>query len=337
MKVHIFVFSEKGACIALRVQEHFVGSEIHSIEKFAVPHGFTAHKSICADVKSLFEEAELLVFVGACGIAVRSIAPYVKSKTTDPAVLVLDDAGKFVIPILSGHIGGANRMAVSLAQKLKAIPVITTATDSSGRFSVDAWAVQNGFAISSMKIAKEISAAILEDVVPVMSEKPLPAVLPAGLVAADEGMLGVYIGIRRLSPYRQTLRLVPRCVTLGVGCRKDISEAVIRDAVSAALEAAGIDILSVKGISSIDVKRGETGLLHFCESLKISPCFYSAAALASVQGNFEESAFVKQTVGVGNVCERAAMAEGGTLIFPKFIWNGVTVAASESDWRVCFE
>lgn len=337
MRVHIFVFSEKGARLALRIREYLDGSEIHSTEKLARPHGFTAHGSVLMDMQFLFKEAELLIFIGACGIAVRSIAPYVKSKTTDPAVLVLDDGGTFVIPILSGHIGGANRMARMLAGYLGAVPVITTATDVSGRFSVDAWAAEHAFVLSSMNTAKRISAAILDADVPVMAEKPLLDPLPAGLTRADCGALGIYIGIRQKSPYGETLRLIPRSVTLGIGCRRGVSEAVIRDTVASALDRAGLDLRAVGRVCSIDVKQNEEGLLAFCRSLGISPEFYSAAALAAVSGEFGESEFVKKTVGVGNVCERAAMAGGGTLIVPKYAAGGVTVAASESDWRISFE
>lgn len=337
MRTHIFVFSEKGARLALRVREYFKDSAVHSIERLAAPYGFAAHRSVPADMEPLFKEAELLVFIGACGIAVRSIAPYVKSKAADPAVLVIDDAGTFVILILSGHIGGANRMARGLAGYLGAVPVITTATDIAGRFSVDAWAAEHAFVISSMDAAKRVSAAILETDVPVTAEKPLSDSLPVGLAKADGGTLGIYIGIRCRSPYDETLRLVPRAVTLGIGCRRGVSEAAIRETAASALDSAGLDFLSVGHICSIDAKRDEAGLLSFCESLGIAPEFYSAAELAAVKGEFEESEFVRTTVGVGNVCERAAMIRGGTLIVPKYAAGGVTAAASEADWRISFE
>lgn len=337
MRVHLFAFSERGAALALRISGYYERGEIHSTEKLALSHGFTAHKSVCAEVGPLFREADLLIFIGACGIAVRSIAPYVKNKTTDPAVLVADDAGQFVIPILSGHIGGANRMARELAARLGAIPVVTTATDVAGRFSVDTWASERGFAISSMNTAKNIAAAILAGEIPVVSEKPLPPQLPAGLAAGGTGALGIYIGIRTCSPFSETLRLIPRCVTLGIGCRRDTPVPAIRDTVTAALEGAGIDRRAVCGVCSIDVKREEAGLLAFCRELKVTPVFYSASELAAVAGEFSDSEFVRKTVGVGNVCERAAVAGGGALILSKYAENGVTVAASVSDWGISFE
>lgn len=83
---------------------------------------------------------EGVIFVGACGIAVRSIAPYIAGKKTDPAVLVIDECGKFVIALLSGHLGGANELALRCAGYLKAEPVVTTATDLHSRFAVDVFA-----------------------------------------------------------------------------------------------------------------------------------------------------------------------------------------------------
>ena len=163
MKTVLICFSDAGAVLAQRIAEllHFEPSDIHSITKFAEKYGFTSHKSVCADMGELFSANDALIFIGACGIAVRDIAPHLKNKTVDPAVLVLDDHGKFVIPILSGHIGGANALANHLAAQLGAISVITTATDGSGKFSCDTWAVTHNCAISSLKTAKDVSAAIL--------------------------------------------------------------------------------------------------------------------------------------------------------------------------------
>ena len=87
-----------------------------------------------------FAQSDAIVFVGAVGIAVRAIAPHCRSKATDPAVVVLDECGRFAIPLLSGHLGGANDLARRLAKACGAVPVITTATDANGVFAVDEWA-----------------------------------------------------------------------------------------------------------------------------------------------------------------------------------------------------
>ena len=134
-----------------------------------------------------FVQDDGIIFVGACGIAVRSIAPFVASKKSDPAVLVIDECGQFVISLLSGHLGGANALALEAASILKAQPVVTTATDLHNRFAVDVFAKKNGCEIINMKTAKEVSAALLAgEQVGFYSEFPWKGVLPEGLVLCDQ-------------------------------------------------------------------------------------------------------------------------------------------------------
>ena len=134
-----------------------------------------------------FSDSDALIFIGATGIAVRSIAPYVASKKSDPAVLVVDECGKFVISLLSGHLGGANELALKTAEILEAIPVVTTATDLHHRFAVDVFAKKNNCNIFNMKAAKEVSAALLAGKkVGFYSEFPVEGELPEGLVRCDE-------------------------------------------------------------------------------------------------------------------------------------------------------
>ena len=255
---------------------------------------------------------------------------------SDPAVIGIDVRGRDVIPILSGHIGGANSAARGIAGLLGAQAVVTTATDGAGKFSCDAWAVTHGCAISSMKTAKDVSAEILTRDIPVSSEYELPDDLPSGLVRGEEGGLGIYIGIHCNEPYASTLRLIPRVVTLGIGCRKGISRDDIMKAVRTVLDSEGIDLRAVGTVASIDVKKEEKGLLETAEVLGARTVFYTADELNAVPGEFDESEFVRKTVGTGNVCERAAALAGGELKVRKTAMNGVTVAVSESDWRIEF-
>lgn len=338
MKTCLFCFSDSGANLALSLCEklNLPPKQVHTVPKFAAAYGFTAHESVCREMGELFAGHDALIFIGACGIAVRDIAPHLKSKITDPAVLVMDDRGKFVIPILSGHIGGANALARRIAEMIGATAVITTATDGAGKFSCDAWATTHGCAISSMGLAKKISAEILVRDLPISSEFDLPETLPQGLISAGSGDLGIYVGVRVAEPYRETLRLIPRIVTLGVGCRRGTSEEVIRQTVKGILEQSGIDLRAVCRIASIDLKRNETGLLAFAASIGANTAFFSADELNAVPGIFEESEFVRKTVGTGNVCERAAVLAGGKKILKKTAENGVTVAAAIADWGVMF-
>jgi len=338
MRYSIFCFSDAGAALAIRLCEvlRLDRRDVHSTPKYAGKYGFSEHAAVSSAVGDLFNESDALIFIGAAGIAVRSIAPHVVSKVSDPAVIVLDDRGRFVISLLSGHIGGANGLARNIAGLIGAEPVITTATDGAGKFSCDAWAVTHDCAISSMAAAKDISAAILTRDVPVSSEYSLPDELPPGLTAASEGDLGIYIGIFKREPYSSTLRLIPRTVILGVGCRKDIPAENVMGAVRSVLDEACIDIRAVGRIASIVNKREEKGLLETAEELGAETVFYTADELNAVPGDFEESEFVKKTVGTGNVCERAAVLAGGELLIKKTAVNGVTVAVSVQERRIEF-
>lgn len=324
MKISLFCFSDTGAELAGRL------CRLLGLEKDCI------HTRIGGGMETLFKESKALIFIGACGIAVRAVAPYLESKMTDPAVVVIDDHGRYVIPILSGHIGGANELAEKLASLIGAVPVITTATDVKGRFSCDSWAVRNDCAISSMEMAKKVSAAILKKDIPVASDYELPSSLPDGLFKGEGGDIGVYIGIHVRSPFKDTLRLIPRTLTVGIGCRRGTGKENLLSAIKTVFEENGLDIRAVGKIASIDVKKGEEGLLSCAVLLDAVPLFYSADKLNALDGDFDESAFVKNTVGTGNVCERSAVADGGKLIVRKRVLDGVTVAVAEKERRIEF-
>ena len=281
-----------------------------------------------------------IVFIGAAGIAVRAVAPYLAGKSLDPAVLVVDEGGRFVIPLLSGHLGGANALAERIAALLGAVPIITTATDGRGAFAVDTWAKEKGLAVYDPENIKWISAALLRgETVGLASAFPVEGRLPRGVSLSGPAQCGFAIGFDLAAkPFPHTLHLVPRIVHLGVGCRRGVDRARIEAVCAEALRAAGAPLLAVAGVHSVDRKRDEAGLLHFCDGLGLPFTVYTAAQLSAVSGTFSTSAFVKETVGADNVCERAAVkgAGGGALICRKTARDGVTTAVAVSDWRVSF-
>ena len=277
-----------------------------------------------------------MVFVGSCGIAVRKIAPYVHDKRTDPAVLCVDELGTFVIPLLSGHIGGANALARKLAESLHATPVITTATDINRKFSVDTWATEHGCAISSMKLAKAVSAAILEGDIPLKSDFPIVGNLPNGVIPGENGNLGIYLTITDKEPFENTLRLTPKLLHLGIGCRRGTEKEAIANAVEQVFRENGLDFRAVKCAASIDLKQDEEGLLSFCKEQNVPIQFYTAQELESVPGEFTPSPFVQKVTGVDNVCERSALVGADNLIVKKTACHGVTVAVAMENWEVHF-
>ena len=340
MKLAIFAYSRRGCGTALRVREGLCrpGDQCRCFApaKYA-GEGFEAVQSPCAQFTGpLFAWADALVFVGAAGIAVRSVAPYVRDKRTDPAVLSVDELGKFVIPLLSGHIGGANALAEELARALNAVPVVTTATDINGKFSVDAWAAEQGLFLDGMAAAKAVSAAIREGPVPLCGDFPIEGGLPQGTAAGDNGQVGICISWEKKEPFARTLLLTPPVLHLGLGCRRGTPAEAVQAAVDGVLEARNIHPRAVKCAASIDLKRDEAGLLEFCARRGWPVSFYSAGELAALEGAFTPSERVLRVTGVDNVCERAAMMGARRLVVPKTACGGVTVALAEEDWTAKF-
>lgn len=298
-----------------------------------------------------FGQDDAIIFVGACGIAVRSIAPQIFSKKSDPAVLVVDECGQFVISLLSGHLGGANALTLDAAQILNAQPVVTTATDLHKRFAVDVFAKKNDCEILFMKAAKEVSAALLAGrTVGFYSEFPFEGNLPEGLtecgtdgiplVGGTAPETGVAVTIHSSClPFAFTTQIVPPVVTLGMGCRKNKEADGIRKEAENCLSEAEICRQAVRNLTSITLKKEEPGLNALAEEWKIPFVTYTEKELKEVQGEFTSSAFVRTITGVENVCERSAVlgSGNGRLIRKKTGREGVTTALALRKWEVHFE
>lgn len=306
----------------------------HEISFCAVPEG-----GLLSWAGEWFSEADGLVFIGACGIAVRAVAPFIKDKTTDPAVLVVDEKANYVIPILSGHVGGGNDLAALAARALGAEPVVTTATDINRKFSVDSFARKKGLILDDMDTAKKISADILAgEPVGLFCDFAPGGPVPQGLLSNTMCRHNIWITIGKKESgvlrAQRMLRLIPRCTAVGIGCRRGTRKDKILEVLNEAMEKNRTDIRSICVISSIDIKKEETGLRSLCEEMKVPFLTYSGEELEKMPGTYTDSDFVRQTTGVGNVCERAAMAacmevsRSSRLLFRKYARDGVTIAAA---------
>lgn len=298
--------------------------------------------------KRRFGDSDAIIFIGASGIAVRSIAPFVKSKTTDPAIVVVDEQGHFAISLLSGHIGGANELTQEVAEILHAQPVVTTATDLNHKFAVDVFARKNGCSLSDMKLAKEVSADLLEGrKVGFVSDFPWTGEIPKELTLYEEGKENPETGIcvtagYQKHPFARTLYVIPRVITIGVGCKKGTPRETLEQVICEACDQASVSSLALEQVASIDLKAEEEGILLYCGERKLPFVTYTAEELKGAEGSFSESEFVEKVTGVGNVCERAAILgsskEGrGSLIGRKYAREGVTVALAMKKWSVRFE
>lgn len=284
-----------------------------------------------------FAQNEALIFVGAVGIAVRAIAPFCRSKASDPAVVVVDECGHFAVPLLSGHLGGANDLARAIAALCGAVPVITTATDAHGLFAVDEWARHQNCRVLEPERIKTVSGKLLAgEPVLFWSEFSIAGPAPTGVNAAPAPEAADFA--LTLSPAGNALHLAPRIGVLGIGCRRGTTAEQLEAAFSAFCAAHTLAPQCIAAAASIDLKQNEAGLLAFCAAHRWGLSFFSAEALQTAPGSFTSSAFVRNVTGVDNVCERAAvLASGGSIRIPKQA-GGVTFALALSpfapDWRV---
>ena len=267
----------------------------------------------------------------------RAIAPHLKSKTTDPAVVVVDECARYAIPILSGHLGGANDLARAIGRVCGALPVLTTATDVNGVFAVDEWAKRQNCLVLNPEQIKTVSAKLLAGgTVTVQSSWPIAGQPPRNVCQTEDRGADVLLELRP-SP-GEALHLVPRIAVLGVGCKKNVSSQVLEDALAAFLDRTGVCEQAVSAVASIDLKKEEPGLLDFCAAHGWPLKTYPAEQLRAVEGQFNPSAFVQGVTGVDNVCERSAvLASGGTLCQGKTAGDGITMALAlapyQPNWR----
>lgn len=321
-------FTGRGLALAKRLANVLPGS---------VSRGGKGGVSLSDWTTQQFAQADALIFVGAAGIAVRAIAPHCKSKAVDPAVVVLDECGRFAIPILSGHLGGANDLARELAAVCGAVPVITTATDANGVFAVDEWAKHQNCAVLEVEKIKCVSGELLAGKsAAYWSDFPIAGAAPSDVIAAETQENADFA--LTLFPAGNALHLVPKIAVLGVGCRRGTAAEQLESVFAKFCEKNGLAPQSICEAASIDLKQNETGLLEFCEKHHWKIKFYSAEQLQKAPGTFTPSSFVRSVTGVDNVCERSAvLASGGTLCLKKYPSGGVTFALAQKpyspDWR----
>ncbi len=319
-------FTEKGRSLA-ELLSRALGGEVSCTRDGVSLASWTAEN---------FSSRAALVYIGAAGIAVRAVAPHLVSKAADPAVLAVDECGHFAIPLASGHLGGANALAREIARVCGAAACITTATDANGLFAFDEWARSQGMAVADVRRIKAVSAKLLAGkTVTLRSAFPIAGDIPAGVVLTESGVPDVWVDVR---PH-EALTLVPPALMLGVGCRRGITRETLEARFSAFCEENHILSEAICAAATIDLKRGEQGLSAFCAGYGWPLSYYSAAELRAAEGDFSASAFVEETTGVSNVCERAAcLSARGELLVKKTAGDGVTFALARReislDWSV---
>ena len=315
MNKTIIGFTDKGKQLIQKINAAAVKAGIEPAEDLS-------GEDIALDelARSEFEKGNALIFVGAAGIAVRAISGCVKDKLTDSPVIVIDDNGRFVIPVLSGHAGGANKIAVTLAKLIDAIPVITTSTDAGGAFSADVFAIENHLTIRNREGIKKVSARAIEGKSITISVKDYPPKEKCDIIIADE------------TDSEYSLLLSPKRYVMGLGMKKDKDPGQCEDFVMKVLRDNNITINDIYALATIDIKENESAIKAISNRYRIPVISFEAGILERAQGDFTPSDFVKDTVGVDNVCERAAVlaaGAGATLICKKQKGDGITAAIAK--------
>lgn len=334
MRAAIFTVTKGGREQGLRVQEVLGEAELYSFPDF--------QGSLATVVSQCFETHSLLIFIMATGIVVRTIAPLLKHKSVDPAVLVMDEGGKHVISLLSGHLGGANGWTLYLAEKLGADPVITTASDIQGIKGVDTFAMEQGLNFADWKLAKEITAHLVNGGQVKLVAVEYPCTLPlayqkvASIAALDPDDYALIISPGAdLALGPKQMQLFPQDLVLGMGCRRDTPVEPIMDTIEAGLKLLNRSPYCVKKLVTVDVKKDERGLQEAAKALRVPLEIVSREAIQQVQHRFQASDFVQAAIGVTSVSGPCAYlgSGGGKILLDKFKGKGTTLSIAQITGR----
>lgn len=353
MKTAVIALTKNGADLALKlghklesdiyIKEEFIGTDRYKnggTDEKSMNYGlFSVEKDFTSFVGKLFFRYDAFVFIMACGIAVRAIAPFIRDKKTDPAVVVVDEKGNFAISLLSGHIGGANKLAKAVSELTGAVPVITTATDVNDTVAFDVFAAENNCVIENTDLLKRVSSQLVNGgKVALYSEYGLRGNLPGNIIPYESEAASQCTHIAALTNRtdifpgeNQVLLIRPKNLVLGFGCKKGVPMAAISAAVTDFLKKNGKSPLSLKCIATIDLKEDEKGLQEYCNEEKLPMVIVPRDKIRECEGDFSSSEFVRGITGVPGVAEPCAVIESnnGRLICKKTVYPGITLALAE--------
>jgi cobalt-precorrin 5A hydrolase len=340
-KIRVLALTPQGAALARRLCRDLAGAQCW------LPRGqagddpqVRAFDQLAPVFQDAFASRENLVCIMAAGIVVRKIASHLRSKDTDPAVVVVDEGGQFAVSLLSGHLGGANDLAREVARILGGTPVITTATDVQGLPALDSLAGARGWAIENLAAVRQVHMALL-------SGQPVRLVDPEGYLAdllkensrlfisendldaalTAEGP-GVYVGFRERAWPPGWLVLRPRNLVAGMGCHKGTPALEILGFIKEIFRQEGLSLASLKALATIEAKKEEPGLRQAAASLGVEFIWFTAEELKTVTVP-HPSPEVARHLGVESVSEAAALKAGGVeLILDKVKGANATLAVA---------
>lgn len=255
-----------------------------------------------------------IIFISSTGIAVRAIAPYIKSKDKDFAVVVVDSSAKFCISLLSGHLGGANELTFKVSNILNAEPIITTATDNLNIIAPDIIAKQNNLVIDSLKICKTIASLLVDNKKIAIIDDENKIKITKGYTKNLYESEGVVLVTNKKTTKefskKPVLKLIRKNIIIGIGCRKNYDSKKMFSIISEKLCDLNLDYRAVKKIATVEIKQNEKAIIDLSQKLNAELCIFKISEIKNVQDKYEGSDFVEKTIGVRCVCEPCAELAG---------------------------
>jgi cobalt-precorrin 5A hydrolase len=350
MGTAIIAITRNGALLGQKLRENLDGSDLYVSSRYA---GQAGKNKLTFDpgelrelIARLWHDVDGFVLLMATGIVVRMIAPLLESKATDPAVVVMDDAGKFSISLVSGHLGGANELAERCAFICGARAVITTATDANELPSFDMLAKEQGWVIDDLSQVKLLNSLLLdgEEIAVVdcggrtrtwfrgRCRLSFYDTLAKAVASRAKGVL--VVSNRHIPPRNRPdnlLILRPRNLVLGIGCNRGTSLQEIDELVGTHLRRMLLSVKSISCIATARAKADEAGLIAYAEQLGVPLRCYESSELNAVAIPSPPSQHALAAIGAIGVAEPAALlaSGGGRLLLKKVKSENVTLAVAE--------
>jgi cobalt-precorrin 5A hydrolase len=348
MTVHIFPVTDRGYRLARKIKAGLVDSRLYRPAELK-------EGKLKKRVKEAFRNSSALVFVCAAAVVVRTVAPYLKDKTTDPPVVSVDELGRFSISLVSGHLGGANELAREVAGLVGATPVVTTATDIRGLPCIEEIAKRFSLEIDNTEGIKPVNSAILRGrKVVVVDRDPerLRAIKGAfghtGVfrfqrtvpkrLAKDRALVVISAQLDENIPRtlsKATLFLRPKEFVVGLGCKRGVTVKEFERVYGRVLSGKKLSPLSVRNFATIEIKRKERGLKGFAKRARVPVDFFSTKELSAIKPPSGPSRVVREKFGIDGVAEPAALASAGV----RKIWlkkqkkGNITIAVAKVPFK----
>ena len=351
-KIAILSITNNGRELALRIKEIMKDVDVFFIKKdtdYKNDEVIVVNKGLKEFIPKVFDKYDYLIFIMATGIVVRTIAPLIISKFSDPAILVMDEKGNNIISLLSGHMGGANEMTLYMSDLINSHPVITTATDVNKKSSLDMIAKKlnghiddfrdNVLKINSMLVNNEEvhlyidgNYKINHNGFTLYDEKTDLDKVRNLVVVTNKKDINKMLNKNIENLNEKIIKVTPKDIVIGVGCKKNTDSKHMKNSLIKFLAEYNIDINAVKEIGSIEIKKDEKAIIDLAKFLDVKFKTFSVEEISKVDYLYEKSDWVKKNVGVYSVSDPVAhLLSEGRVIINKQKYDGITFSIGRID------